>query len=38
MFVRVRNCVTTRTIRPGIADKGIMKLMNDTATIAIEGK
>ena len=38
ILVSVRNCVTTKAIRPGIAVSGTRKLMNDTTTIAIHGK
>ena len=38
ILVSVRNCVTTRAMRPGIEVRGTRKLINDTATMAIHGK
>ena len=37
ILVSVRNCVTTKAIRPGIEVSGTRKLMNDTNTIAVLG-
>ena len=37
IFVKVRNCVTSKAIRPGIASSGMRKLISDTVTIAIHG-
>ena len=37
MFVNVRNNVTTRVTLPGIAVKGIKKLIIETRTIVIHG-
>ena len=38
MFVRVRNCVTASAILPGMAESGTKKLIDETTTIAIQGK
>ena len=38
IFVRVKNCVTTSATRPGIADKGMMKLTLDAITMVIDGR
>ena len=38
MFVKARNCVTTRPIRPGIAERGMTKLVWDTNTMIAEGR
>ena len=37
-FESVRNRVTTRETRPGIAVKGMMKLIEETATIDAHGR
>ena len=38
MLVNVRNCVTTRAILPGIAERGTMKLIDETTTIEMQGR
>ena len=38
IFVNVRNWVTIRATLPGMADKGMIKLIWETMTIAIDGK
>ena len=37
MFVKVKNCVTTKATLPGMADRGIMKLILDAITIVFDG-
>jgi hypothetical protein len=38
IFVKVRNWVATSPTLPGTEDKGIIKLIWDTMTIALAGK
>ena len=38
MFVKVRNCVTTSATRPGIAERGIMKLKLVAITTDMDGR
>ena len=38
MFVRVKNCVTTKATLPGIFDTGMMKLTLDAITMVIDGR
>ena len=37
-FVSVRNCVTMNATRPGIAESGMIKLIDEAVTIAKEGR
>ena len=37
-LIKVRNKVTNKPIRPGIADGGITKLQIETVTIPMQGK